>query len=448
MAFFLLLHVRKSIEIQVENSNEFFSKLIFFAQTFKVSCILNSNNYYNKNNNIHNYHSYDLLAALGSIDELVFNKNKEPFNSLFEFYNKEPDWVFGHFNYDLKNSIEKLKSGNKDNVGFEEMFFFKPQYIIELNDNKIKVWFTEVDNKNSVKRLINNIQNIIIKSETLPEIPIKLRISKKEYISNFELIKKHIQLGDIYEMNFCQEFFNSNIELNPATLYNKLCKISPAPFSCFYKVGGEFLCCASPERFLKKIGNEIISQPIKGTSKKGKNSHENNILKNKLFIDEKERSENIMIVDLVRNDLSRTAKQQSVKVEELCGIYEFPQVFQMISTVTSELSEKYKFTDIIKNAFPMGSMTGAPKIRAMELIEKFEKTKRGLYSGSVGYITPNGDFDFNVVIRSIQYNKSNKYLSFLTGGAITIKSVPEKEYEECLIKAKGLLEAMNGKIEN
>ncbi|PIV58322.1 MAG: aminodeoxychorismate synthase component I, partial [Bacteroidetes bacterium CG02_land_8_20_14_3_00_31_25] len=121
---------------------------------------------------------------------------------------------------------------------------------------------------------------------------------------------------------------------------------------------------------------------------------------------------------------------------------------QMISTVTSELSEKYKFTDIIKNAFPMGSMTGAPKIRAMELIEKFEKTKRGLYSGSVGYITPNGDFDFNVVIRSIQYNKSNKYLSFLTGGAITIKSVPEKEYEECLIKAKGLLEAMNGKIEN
>jgi len=165
--------VRKSIEIQVENSNEFFSKLIFFAQTFKVSCILNSNNYYNKNNNIHNYHSYDLLAALGSIDELVFNKNKEPFNSLFEFYNKEPDWVFGHFNYDLKNSIEKLKSGNKDNVGFEEMFFFKPQYIIELNDNKIKVWFTEVDNKNSVKRLINNIQNIINKSETLPEIPIK-----------------------------------------------------------------------------------------------------------------------------------------------------------------------------------------------------------------------------------------------------------------------------------
>jgi len=249
-------------------------------------------------------------------------------------------------------------------------------------------------------------------------------------------------------MNFCQEFFNENVKVNPATLYIKLCEISPVPFSCFYKVGNKFLCGASPERFLKKVGSKIISQPIQGTSKKGRSKIENSVIAKELFSNEKERSENIMIVDLVRNDLSRTAKKQSVKVEELCGIYEFPQVFQMVSTVTSELSDNHNFTDVIKNAFPMGSMTGAPKIRAMELIEKYEKTKRGLYSGSVGYVTPSQDFDFNVVIRSFQYNAETKYLSFITGGAITIKSYPEKEYEECLIKAKGLLEVLNGKIEN
>lgn len=438
--------MRKLLETEIEDSEKFKKQLILYAQNFFVSCILNSNDFFKENNNLHNYHSYNLLAALGSIDTLVFNKN-EPFDSLFEFYNKHNDWLFGHFNYNLKNSIEKLKSKNQDNIGFEEMFFFKPQYVIELNDNKVKVWFTEIDNEKSIKQLINNVQNIVIKSDNLSQISIKLRISKKEYINNIELIKKHIQLGNIYEMNFCQEFFNENVELNSEYLYIMLCAISPAPFSCFYKVNDKFLCCASPERFLKKAGNKIISQPIKGTSKKGKNQQENNILKNKLFADEKERSENIMIVDLVRNDLSKTAKEGSVKVEELCGVYEFPHVFQMISTITSEMSNKNKFTDVIKKAFPMGSMTGTPKIRAMELIEEFEKTNRGLYSGSVGYITPSQDFDFNVIIRSIQYNAQTKYLSFITGGAITIKSEPENEYEECLIKAKGLLDAMNGKIE-
>lgn len=436
--------MRDCFKTEVENPEIFQKKLILFSQTLTVSCVLNSNNYYKENNNLHNYHSYNLLAAIDSINELVFNKNKDSFDSLFEFYNKQPDWVFGHFNYDLKNSIENLKSRNIDNIGFEEMYFFKPRYVIELKENKIFIWFTEIDNIESVKKLYNNIQNTKINNEKLKTVSIKTRFNKKEYIDNVELIKKHIQLGDIYEMNFCQEFYNENVEINSAILYNKLCEISPAPFSCFYKVGNKFLCSASPERFLKKVGYKIISQPIKGTSKKGKNQNENNILKNNLFFDEKERSENIMIVDLVRNDLSRTAKKQSVKVEELCGIYEFPQVFQMISTITSELADNIKFTDVIKNAFPMGSMTGAPKIRVMELIEKFENVKRGLYSGAVGYISPNGDFDFNVVIRSIQYNTENKYLSFLTGGAITIKSNSESEYEECLIKAKGLLKAVNG----
>ncbi len=150
------------------------------------------------------------------------------------------------------------------------------------------------------------------------------------------------------------------------------------------------------------------------------------------------RSENIMIVDLVRNDLSRTAVKGSVKVEELCQVYSFRQVHQLVSTVVSEVEKTTSPVDILKETFPMGSMTGAPKISAMKIIEEEEETKRGLYSGAVGYFSPTGDFDFNVVIRSILYNKENKYVSFSVGGAITSKSTPEKEYEECLLKAKAM----------
>lgn len=166
------------------------------------------------------------------------------------------------------------------------------------------------------------------------------------------------------------------------------------------------------------------------------------MLKNDLAKDEKERSENIMIVDLVRNDLSKTAVKGSVKVEELCKVYSFDQVHQMISTVTSQIEENTHPIDVIKSTFPMGSMTGAPKISAMKIIENLEETKRGLYSGAVGYITPRGDFDFNVVIRSILYNHTQKYISFSVGSAITSKSDPLKEYEECLVKAKAMHEVL------
>jgi para-aminobenzoate synthetase component 1 len=239
-------------------------------------------------------------------------------------------------------------------------------------------------------------------------------------------------------MNFCQEFFVENLEINPLETYSKLIEISPTPFSVFYKNENKYLISASPERFLKKIGTKIISQPIKGTIKRGENAEIDLQLRTQLECDEKERSENIMIVDLVRNDLSKTAKQASVKVEELCGIYSFKQVHQMISTISSEIDQETHFVDVIKSMFPMGSMTGAPKIEAMKLIEKFEKTKRGLYSGAVGYINPQGDFDFNVVIRSILYNLDKKYLSFSVGSAITAKSIAESEYDECLLKTEAI----------
>lgn len=249
---------------------------------------------------------------------------------------------------------------------------------------------------------------------------------------------EHIHRGDIYEANFCMEFFAENAVIHPTEIFQKLNAISTPPFAVFLKNNQQFLCSASPERYLRKQGSKIISQPIKGTAKRSADAIEDENSKNELLASEKERSENIMIVDLVRNDLSRTAAKGSVHVEELCGAYAFKQVHHLISTVVSEMDTQKSVIEVIKDSFPMGSMTGAPKISAMEIIEKLEETKRGLYSGAVGYFTPNGDFDFNVVIRSILYDAHKQYVSFSVGSAITSLSDPEKEYEECLLKAKAM----------
>jgi para-aminobenzoate synthetase component I len=258
-----------------------------------------------------------------------------------------------------------------------------------------------------------------------------------------EQIKKHIHVGDIFEMNFCQEFFIENTEVNPYTLFQKLNTIAQAPFTAFYKLKDKFALCASPERYLKKEGQTLTSQPIKGTSKRGNTEGVDEALKNTLFNDPKNRSENVMIVDLVRNDLGKICEAGSIKVSELFGIYSFPTVHQMISTVTGTVRPEFDNTDVLRATFPMGSMTGAPKVRAMQLIEKYERTRRGLYSGAIGYITPESDFDFNVLIRSILYNQNNHYLSFQVGGAIVADSDAEKEYEECLVKIQGILRALS-----
>jgi para-aminobenzoate synthetase component 1 len=305
-------------------------------------------------------------------------------------------------------------------------------------------YLPELHSEQDVIQKIHTIQNVALSKNLNKGLNLNLnsRFSKPEYMNAVQKLKQHIQRGDIYEINFCQEFY-SHSAINPVSVYLKLREISPTPFSCYYKLHDKYLISASPERFLKKTGSKIISQPIKGTQRRSTNKIKDEKLKTELLNDPKERAENVMIVDLVRNDLSRTAKKGTVKVEELFGIYTFKQVHQMISTISAEISENTNVVDVIKKAFPMGSMTGAPKIRAMELIDHYEKSIRGLYSGSVGFITPEKDFDFNVVIRSILYNESKKYVSFTVGGAITSLSVPEKEYEECLVKAKAIMEVLN-----
>ena len=425
--------MRKSLSCPV--NPEFREKLFLWLRQFDRVCFLNSNKQSNTNSKV------DLLVAVGSVEEII--SPIDCFEQLKKVHDNKKDWLFGFFSYDLKNEVENLSSGNDDGLRFPLMHFFIPQYVFRLSDTQIEVLYLHgLSTKFVISEIIKEINNYIVTKKSGSNISIENKITKEEYISTVQKLKQHIQRGDIYEINFCQEFYASNTVISPEEIYLKLNSISLAPFSAFYRIDEKYALCSSPERFIKKTGNKIISQPIKGTRKRGSNAKEDERLKDELRLSEKEKSENVMIVDLVRNDLSRTAVRGSVKADELFGVYTFPQVHQMISTISSELKKNLHFVDAIKHAFPMGSMTGAPKIRAMELIEQYEKTKRGLYSGAIGYITPDGDFDFNVVIRSILYNAKEKYLSFITGGAITANSIPEQEYEECLIKAQAMIKAL------
>lgn len=352
-------------------------------------------------------------------------------------------YIFGYFSYDLKSELAGIPSKNEDHLSFPDHFLWVPKHVVKLDHENIHFLQGEKDPQ------ALEFVSMLMEEETdhnfhQYHFDFKSRISKEEYVQQVNYLKQQIQQGNIYEVNFCQEYFAENVEI-PFELdaYFKLNHITQAPHSAFMKWDEYMVLCGSPERFLKKEGTRLFSQPIKGTAPRGQNQEEDTAHKEALAADEKERSENIMIVDLVRNDLSRIAEPNSVQVDELCGIYTFETVHQMISTVSCEVKKEIKLTDVLKATFPMGSMTGTPKLRAMELIEATESFKRGLYSGSIGYITPDGDFDLNVVIRSFLYNKEEKYLSCSVGSAITIKSDPEKEYEECLVKVKRLMEGMN-----
>lgn len=389
-----------------------------------------------------------VLERFSEVENLVFiNKNSDESNliAVANSNTKKGSWQFGFVSYDYKNQIEpQLSSKNADYIQFAEKHFFSPELLFIISANEVEFQYEKaVYTEEEVTKLLTEITQLKLSSISNESVKMTPRLSKDEYLTKVKTLQQHIQLGDIYEVNFCQEFYAENVEINPIHIYHKLNKKSPTPFSCFVKHNDNYLLCASPERFIKKMGDEISSQPIKGTIKRGNSEAEDKVLKEQLKNDPKERSENIMIVDLVRNDLSKIAKKGSVKVDELCGIYTFPQVHQMISTVSAKIEKEVDFNTILKATFPMGSMTGAPKVRAMELIEEYETTQRGLYSGTVGFIDVNGDFDFNVVIRSITYNQKNNYLSYMVGGAITALSDPEKEYEECLLKAKAMLEVLS-----
>lgn len=409
---------------------------MLWSQQFDDVVWLDSNNHNNQ------YSNYDAVLAVEAFTA-IHTDYFDAFERLKEYQSTTNDWIFGYLTYDLKNTAEHLKSKNYDGLEFPDLYFFQPQKLFLITGNQVEIQYLNMV-ADDVESDLLAIENLSSQSavELQNDIKIKLRIHKEAYFEKLDKMLAHIQRGDIYEANFCQEFYAEDSVINPLETYKKLNAISKPPFATFLKCNDKYVLSASPERYIQKKGQSIISQPIKGTAKRSLDDVEDKKLKTELAKDKKERSENIMIVDLVRNDLSHTAIKGSVKVDELCKVYSFMQVHQMISTVSSKVAKETHPVDIIKNSYPMGSMTGVPKISAMSIIEDLEATKRGVYSGSVGYFAPNGDFDFNVIIRSILYNATHKYVSFSVGGAITAKSDPMKEYEECLTKAKAMREAL------
>lgn len=432
--------MRQKVTYKINDVDAFKKTILQWSQQFYEIIWLDGNDHKSE------YSSFDALLAVDALTSIKTDA-KNAFEDLKIYQSETKDWIFGYLSYDLKNDVEWLSSKNQDGIEFPDLYFFQPKKIIKIIGNTVEFNYLNMvadeieEDYNAIKSISKQL-NEPINSSDKNEIHIKMRIFKDEYFKQVNKMLQHINRGDIYEANFCQEFYAENFKINPVKAYQKLNTISKAPFATFLKLDKNYLLSASPERYIKKINTRVISQPIKGTAKRSAIIKEDEQLKYNLEQDIKERAENIMIVDLVRNDLSKSAIKGSVVVKELCKVYSFDQVHQMISTVVAEVESNKNPVDIIRETFPMGSMTGAPKVSAMKIIEDLEAFKRGLYSGSVGYFTPEGDFDFNVVIRSILYNEAKPYISFSVGSAITAKATPEFEYQECLLKAKAMRQVL------
>ena len=419
----------------LDNPNLFKVQILHWINQFEVCTFLDTHAYTSP------YAAIDCIAAVHPISYISLEKIDPAALNAFIQENKG-SWIFAHFNYEYHNIT---KSNTKTNLtGFPLAYLYTPAVTIELKEKHVTIESVH-DNPQVIFDQIYALDFLSL-GHPLPSISTTINplVHKADYIENIHKILALIRRGDFYEINYCQAFEAALTNAHPVNLYNALTALSPTPFACFYKNATDYLLCASPERYLQKKGSRLISQPIKGTIKRNiQNEIEDKLQLETLQNSSKDKSENVMVVDLVRNDLSRICEQGSVAVSELFGIYTYPQVHQMISTITGSVNDKVSFSEILDATFPMGSMTGAPKKSVMETIDLLEPTKRGLYSGTIGYIDPTGDFDFNVVIRSIFYNSQSGKANYQVGGGITIYSDPEKEYEECLLKAAAIKKVLS-----
>ena len=413
--------------------------MLNWANQFSILLFLDSNNYKPENS------SYECLLATGCADVISCPLPTTPqppaddfLSQLQQLHDSNQDWVFGHISYDCKNLLEpKLSSSHQAKTGFPLFHFFVPQTVCHINREQTLLTIETFDNPEDIYLAINAATTSQVQY-AIPRLQFTEVIKRDDYLAAISTLRQHIADGDCYEINFCNEGYCEGADVLPLHIFNALNALSPAPFAAYYRLDENYMMCASPERYLQKTGNKILSQPIKGTARRDTDEVMDEQIKETLRNDIKERAENVMIVDLVRNDLARCCEVGSVQVDELFGIYSFPQVHQMISSVSGILKEGVPFTDAIRFSFPMGSMTGAPKFKVMQLIDKYEQSGRRLFSGTIGYISPAGDFDFNVIIRSIFYSATSKYLSYQTGGAITFDSDAEKEWDEMRLKAWAL----------
>lgn len=412
-----------------ESYPTFAQKLKQYTASFNPSVILDSCNllpqYYKEN--------FKIIVGFGGNDVI------EPASNKIDILDKifyDQNWYFGVIGYNIKNEIENLNSENDKCFGWNEITFFKPDTVITIDfDNNVNIYGKNIElhiaNINKTSPLIlNHFNKKSFKS---------VKFENKEYIYKVNSIKNEIINGNVYELNLCERFLYEKFDLaNPFKFYENLIEKSPTPYSAYFSLLQKHVMSASPERFIAKTGKKIISQPIKGTIGREKIKEDDDLSKINLRLSEKDRAENVMIVDLVRNDFAKIAKPASIIVDELFGIYSYSQVHQMVSSVSAELKKGVGLKEIIKATFPMGSMTGTPKIAAMQFIERFENFDREWYSGALGYITPWGNFDFSVLIRTAFYDAELKKLAYYSGGAITIDSDPKKEFDELNLKTQAI----------
>lgn len=414
-------------------------QILLWAQQFNEVIWLDGNDYPLKHSAYRAVLAVDAFTALKTDAHVGFDK-------LDEYQTIAEDWLFGYLSYDLKNEGGPLQSHNYDGLEFPDLYFFQPKKVFLFYDDRIEAQYLNMVADEMDKDWNSILQMPIEHARKMQTgIPVQCRTSKEDYIKKVEKVLEHIHRDDIYEVNLCQEFYSENSVIEPFETFQYLNGISKPPFAAFLKLDEFFALSASPERYIKRLGKTVVSQPIKGTARRSKNRIEDLAIADRLVNNPKERTENIMVVDLVRDELSKMAEKGSVLIEELCQVYSFEQVHQLISTITCEVPHDISGVEVLRNTFPMGSMTGTPKLAAMKVIDEIEDAKRGLYSGSIGYFSPQGDFDFNVVIRSILFNSYKKYVSFSVGGAITIDSDPEMEYEECLLKAQAMWATLTNK---
>ena len=423
---------RSKTDFNVKNYPNIKAQLLDWAGGFSPVAWYDSNDYPHQNND------YDALLALETFEENPWHTSEKALQTALG-----TDWLFGFFSYEYNAAWEHVTPTNPSFLSVPQLQFFKPKKIWLLKGDLLTALYLESDNPAVDFACITN--STTRTEASLTTIDLSPRISKDIYLQHASALKQHIMRGDIYEVNYCMEWYTDEVDVSPMALFNALNRIGKTPFSAFLSFDNTYLMSASPERFLQRRGDALMSQPIKGTAARHEDAVIDKSVAEALKLDAKERAENIMITDLVRNDLSRIAQKGSVAVSEQCAVYPFAQVHQMISTVKAQCDSTFTSLDVINACFPMGSMTGAPKQRAMELINQYEHGQRGLYSGAVGYFAPNGDFDFNVVIRSLVYDAASKYLSTHVGSALTAAADPSKEYDECQLKVKAIKRVLANK---
>lgn len=410
--------------------------MLNWADRFSIFCFLDSHHYSQEKQ------GFSFLMAAGCNKKIELPV-RDGFKFLQQNYNENSAWWFGHLGFDFQDHILKTETPRNSTISFGPGFFFEPEYLVSYSQDRLLIQSIARDPVNVFDEISQFLPSSLPGIAATPVFPMP-KISKKKYLADVTSLQQHIRRGDCYEINYCQEFVSADATINPLHTFFSLGQLSPNPFAALYKLEDKYCICESPERYVKLEGEHVSSAPIKGTAPRyPENDDLDAISKKALAESTKDRSENVMIVDLVRNDLSKVCKEGSVKVDELFGVYSFPGIHHLVSSISGTIKKNISWIDVLEATFPMGSMTGAPKKKVLELIRQYERSSRGLFSGTIGYVKPGGDMDFNVVIRSVMYDNKEKLLSFWAGGGITFYSDPEKEYEECLLKAAAIIAVLN-----